>query len=655
MTKRLLYFVLFFLPLVYFREANQIFELPKFAFFLVFGCGVTGASLLWDYWKGRVKRPLIASIPLGFLLLFGLVKISYIFSWIGSPLPEVSFWGTYLRHGGLVFVLGLFSFLGILLFQSWNKDEVRELMYWVISGAGVAGLSGLVQKVFPDFIVSTSGTYGRVFGTMGHPNFLGQYLLVGIVLSTTLFLWYFLKKRFQWEHLIALGVMLGALLFSWNRASLLALGVVTLVAIGSFIGMSVLKHKKKMYIAGALLVSVILLSFTMFSSGTSAQSMRSVDTRWTMLPSVLHLISDRPIFGYGPDMFGTVISSYYPKELMVTESLTSIPDRAHNELLDTLVETGLFGLFALLLVFAFLLNETVVAWRSSSDRSDKLLLLGIWLSWLALEISCFAGFQVVEHKVLSVTLLFFLLSHLYGGEEAAPKSTIKNWVHTLVHLFQRKTTQKKSSLCAYLRTPYAGEIPQIVKKVTFFFAAVIAIAFVCIGVKTFASDIWYKEALASGNKEIYQTALRIAPSSYEYLIFAPAQLEELDERKTLFDITSSSAQPDYFFHLQKARLYHTLRDKEKMNAAFYDAATRCPNCLQTYYYWSLGAQSYNDRETELKVLHAFFSLLPDFMMKKEEELTSFEMDRKRILKKEQGEMLEHMTTRSRTLGLGYGV
>lgn len=59
----------------------------------------------------------------------------------------------------------------------------------------------------------------------------------------------------------------------------------------------------------------------------------------------------RPLVGYGPESMYVVYNSFYPPELGHYEARTASPDRAHNEVLDALVITGVLGLAAYLFTF----------------------------------------------------------------------------------------------------------------------------------------------------------------------------------------------------------------------------------------------------------------------------------------------------------------
>jgi hypothetical protein len=62
----------------------------------------------------------------------------------------------------------------------------------------------------------------------------------------------------------------------------------------------------------------------------------------------------RPLIGYGPESLHPAYHWVYSPALALLEGPTALPDRAHNETLDMLVTTGLFGVAAYLVLFSAL-------------------------------------------------------------------------------------------------------------------------------------------------------------------------------------------------------------------------------------------------------------------------------------------------------------
>ncbi len=85
----------------------------------------------------------------------------------------------------------------------------------------------------------------------------------------------------------------------------------------------------------------------------------------------------RPLVGYGPESMYVAYNSFYPPELGHYESRTASPDRSHNEVLDSLVITGVLGLAIYLFTFV-----SFFAWGFHwlgllSSRRDLLTYIGL--------------------------------------------------------------------------------------------------------------------------------------------------------------------------------------------------------------------------------------------------------------------------------------
>ncbi|MCK4727254.1 MAG: O-antigen ligase family protein, partial [Anaerolineales bacterium] len=59
----------------------------------------------------------------------------------------------------------------------------------------------------------------------------------------------------------------------------------------------------------------------------------------------------RPIIGYGPESMYVAYNPFYIPELALVERRNASPDRSHNETWDSLVITGVLGIFAYLAIF----------------------------------------------------------------------------------------------------------------------------------------------------------------------------------------------------------------------------------------------------------------------------------------------------------------
>lgn len=127
-----------------------------------------------------------------------------------------------------------------------------------------------------------------------------------------------------------------------------------------------------------------------------------------------------PLFGTGVETFAFAYYLYRPEAHNLTSEWDYLYNKAHNEYLNYLATTGIFGLGSYLLIFGFL--GYVILFRSglflptknTQPTSQKLLVLGVISGYISILISNFFGFSVV---IINLYLFLFpaLLLGLLGS------------------------------------------------------------------------------------------------------------------------------------------------------------------------------------------------------------------------------------------------
>ncbi len=150
-----------------------------------------------------------------------------------------------------------------------------------------------------------------------------------------------------------------------------------------------------------------------------------------------------PIFGTGVETFAFAYYRYRPKEHNMTSEWDYLYNKAHNEYLNYLTTTGIFGLGTYLLfigLFIFLTGKFLLH-KSTTPPSTKnnltiqqfnnpLLAISLFCGWLSILITNFFGFSVVI-----MNLYFFLIPAFFfmitGPVDIEHKKT-----YTSINLFQ---------------------------------------------------------------------------------------------------------------------------------------------------------------------------------------------------------------------------
>jgi len=123
------------------------------------------------------------------------------------------------------------------------------------------------------------------------------------------------------------------------------------------------------------------------TGGTESGSIR----KYVWLGAI-EIVKHYPILGTGPETFAFSFPMYKPIEHNLTSEWDFIYNKAHNEFLNYLANTGLLGFLSYLLLIIF---SVIIFWKSK--RFDLL------SGYIAILITNFFGFSIVP-----VSLLFFL-------------------------------------------------------------------------------------------------------------------------------------------------------------------------------------------------------------------------------------------------------
>ena len=295
----------------------------------------------------------------------------------------------------------VFSYLALFFFgQDFLRQEYhrRWAIGIVIGSAILLAIYGIGQGLGWEFLPRDAirAEWTMPFATLGNPIFLGSYLLLALPLPL-----YFIPhvKRGSKIALIAIVILfLVAIFLTGSRGAWFGLAV-------SVVALWLLQPNRvfrRILLAGTLVLILILLlvgtvrgvSFQDRLTDTSALQMRLYT--WKMsLPAVWQ----KPFLGWGPDHFGNAFPQNAGSESMQVFGGIVYADKAHNDLLQVAVTTGLLGLVA----YMFLIGRFF--WLGfSRRRQDELLgviLPGLLGYWASLQLS---------FSVVSVAPFFWLLS-----------------------------------------------------------------------------------------------------------------------------------------------------------------------------------------------------------------------------------------------------
>jgi putative inorganic carbon (hco3(-)) transporter len=477
------YALFFFVPLVFAGNTSELFELNKMwvAWILAIVIGLAWFSkMLLD------KKIFIQRTPLDIPILLFLA--SQTISTIFSLDPQVSWWGYYSRFNGGLLSTITYIFLYYAFVSNLSLKHVFTVIKVTIAGGIVTALWGLPSHYGSDpTCLVFRGTFDtscwtdafkptvRVFSTLGQPAWFAAYLvaLIPVVLGFALS---HHKNKIKYGLYLIIAVLFYAnLIFTHTRAGDVAF-VVTYVIFWAFIYLQKL-FTFKIFVRNFIVISAIfLLSIFVFGSPidsfnkftlpglmTQAAEQKAapapaavvntppapqpqapvLDTgitdsgniRLYVWQGAVDAWKSSPLFGTGVETFAFAYYKFRPTGHNLTSEWDYLYNKAHNEYLNYLTTTGLFGLgsyLAFIGLFLFMVIKPLVKpflhgsfasalkpnTEALKDPTDELLILGLVAGWISILITNFFGFSVV---IINLFLFFIPLFVLLLKDAIDPK------------------------------------------------------------------------------------------------------------------------------------------------------------------------------------------------------------------------------------------
>jgi putative inorganic carbon (HCO3(-)) transporter len=242
----------------------------------------------------------------------------------------------------------------------------------------------------------------RAYGTLGSPNVLAGFLLLGIAGAAILTM--SLPAIWRVVPAAALAVQIAALGTTYSRGGYAGLAVFGLAA--AALSWPVRRRAWPMLLVVALAAGVVLAALPAATRRAESISPGQEDTatsrRYIWKTGVAVWKAHRT-WGTGIGTFNAVYSPFRPQSVLATYAMIGIPGSAHNDYLQILAETGLAG--AALLGLASLWG----LWRAGrryarGDASDR-----VWLLGWAAGIAGIGAMSIVDENLYIVTNVTMLL------------------------------------------------------------------------------------------------------------------------------------------------------------------------------------------------------------------------------------------------------
>lgn len=397
-SPRLGVYLLLMTPLVFWNTLFFGYASSK-TLWIVAAVELTMLAYVWFiYWRPSLRPKWSWQIGVLYAYIAVLV-ISTVF----GVYPANSFWSGFERNEGLLVWLHLAAIFPVFLsFFKTKKD-------WLSLAVVTCGVGIVVSSIY--FLISLSIYTPTISdnggATLGNSSYLGVYLLFQIFFSGFLLL-EGKARLIRAFGAISFVVFVFTLVMTDARASTIAFfgGAVL------FVALVLLVEKGRMFkrIFGWILMTALVagFAFTVVSifrpdSGVRQKVIElATGSRFVVADISWKAFLDRPLLGWGPENFHFAFLTHYnPCFGNNYCGGNTLFDRAHNIILDTLVQTGVLGLLGYLGLYVTAVSSS---WLSVRHR-------GIDARLAALLTATLAAYFVQDLTFfdISIALLFLVI------------------------------------------------------------------------------------------------------------------------------------------------------------------------------------------------------------------------------------------------------
>jgi O-antigen ligase len=382
-------------PLIFTTQTTELFEVPKMFFVYFVSAMIFSLIIVKSYLSGKVKVP-AGPVTIAFAV-FTVVQIA---STLFSTDKYLSIYGYPTRlNGGMLSQFAYFILLagGI---TTLSTQKARQLLIAIVIAATAVSLWGIPAHFNrdPSCLVLTGNLTSscwqqdfnpilRIFSTLGQPNWLASYLVLALPFSLA-FLLIHKSPKAKIFFAISSAAIFMALVLTNSRAGILGAGI-SIAILLILLGVKFAKNNFKPIAAiltiffiiwmafGTLLTSRLLealntnkLKVTNQNSKTSQNSRpaqtsltsggtESSQIRFIVWQGALKVFERWPILGSGPETFVSTYFLFRPASHNQTTEWEFYYNKAHNEFLNYLANTGILGLASYLAFVSVILFRLI--------------------------------------------------------------------------------------------------------------------------------------------------------------------------------------------------------------------------------------------------------------------------------------------------------
>lgn len=431
--------IIFFVPIIFaFLQGNySIFELNKLILFRIFLLIIFLAYIAKIFIYEKIERRINSKL-FTLLLLTGLF---FFFSTIFSIHPWLSFWGSYGRQQGFYSIIHYLLFLILFILSLTNWKQINRIIIAIMLSSGFVCVYGLMQYFIIDPLKWKEGALytGRIFSSLGQPNFLGQYLIM--VIPFSFFSFFFITRKIISRFCIFILIIaqFACLIFTYSRAAWLGLLIsfTALIIFLFYINIFGNKRKKAVYLFISFILLFFIIIFSLNFLQNKNQSRIANANLVNRVKSAFNVNSgsnkiriyywqaalnrfksaewNRKLFGFGPEVLSSIFVSDYNSEWGIYEKINTFPDRAHNLIFDIVLQFGLAGLGILICLYGYIIFLAFRSLKYNKENRKKEYWLTVALLVIILEYfinNLFSFSLTVGYIYFYITLgILFVIVH----------------------------------------------------------------------------------------------------------------------------------------------------------------------------------------------------------------------------------------------------
>lgn len=414
------FFITFLLlPLIVIPVTSELFEFNKMVFIYLM------TSIITSLWLAKIlvsKKINFQKTPLDLPILIFLA--ANIISAIFSIDKNLSIFGYYSRFNGGLLSLFSYSILYWAFVNNISKEKVSKIVKAIVLSSVLVCLYAILQKAGIDKNIWVQDVQNRVFSSLGQPNWLAAFIVLIFFLPFSAFKE---KKSSKLIFIFTIAYFL-VILFTKSRSGILGLVFSWLV-----FWLPLLRFKErenKIYNPKNFFYLTVMIIFITFLVGTpwtpsfgdivlknkeapittnttslETGGTESGEIRKIVWKGALKIWQNYPLFGSGPETFALSYFKFKPQEHNLTSEWNFIYNKAHNEYLNYLANTGILGFLSYLLLISSSLiflykNSFSTKTRKNKERIIKLEHISLLAGKIGFLITNIFGFSVVVTNFL---------------------------------------------------------------------------------------------------------------------------------------------------------------------------------------------------------------------------------------------------------------